>query len=1373
MKVIALFCNTEVSPIELLPSESMRANLEILYRAASSVDRSAVVLDIFGPSYWWLVAESDQEKPLSAWLTGKETEDVTVTVCARRRFPLPTPSSTVSTVDMLFAKERLQTSLAWQPCMAPEQTSFGISQFLGALYMIDAVCNEKEQARLAVYVATRLPIASQRVPFLYSLYALWVTKERPSFAMQSLIANGLFSIFSTRIQQKQLEKNKEIAKQQSFDAKKVFEHALELWTDLLKEASTFYDDNLDVKALFLEPAFLSCALTHSRLENPVRTVPLGSTNSNDTVASATASAAATNDESKENEKKPDEKKMAARVYSAAAVAIRQPGGSMYLPGNPFANCTVVPDVEYAAYLLAQPFGTFLCRVNAQTASSFLSAPAAAASAASANSPVSANVLLSAPEEKTKKEQQQQQQQLFKVYHPLALRGLQPPCLTWIAPKTVGAYEAQGKGSQTDVFIHNFATSSRDQHDPDDLADTVDIGQYQESGDEGAGSAVPIGEAVIVLLDVSGSMSKAFTKESAEKNDEKEEEEQEQEDTDNVTDLAEDPKDEAALARIASSDWIDVARRLFASKNVTCLLRIVAIAEPSLADLIRRRPFTLKKMMMQTRAQAQQQQKEKEKEQAASTTSEEPKKIGISVKNMSGNTLQLQVSASDRIDAIKERVANEWKLISANFRMIFAGATLKDDALVREYNLTEGVLLHAIVYNVSTENPLASSVKDGRRTIQIRYGTVKNGRSLGSVSFDGTESMAKLYLLVYESFSYALSNLKTFCFWYNMKDLGDSYQSGSTLYGAKVDMLRLDCDDILYVRSVPRSHPSRIGASADKEKERENRLDRITVAKHLFETFCDRLRSYRLPTHLGLLKFGSKVDYACPLAPAFRRFRRTSEEAKAQGDTHLYDALITACDRLVEYRNEKSKESIGGVASPAAGGNNISLRILVLSDGKDQGSSASALDAARRLWRNGVICDAVQIGSADSVSRELSVITLCTGGYTFTPQTASEAVYPFELETMLSSQQRVLNRSASLPSDWDIRFGSVHRQSCSRDAGAPPPRKVPVALSLSAQTVAAALERDVDTVVMTRTSTAASSSTTAASVANNAIGRDTLRQLMIQLRLLNDAPHPHIDVYPCESNLLVWRFVIGVPADTENTPYAGGTFLLYAQFPAEFPRAAPEIRFITPIRHVNVNMYGRVCHSILAENWNASRTMSEVLACIYGLLLCADVESPIDSALAQQYHVDAGVYEATIADHVRTHARSATRMDYRRRLVRESEDDDNVDEKKTIAERVRMHPRSATRAANNSRRNEVERDDEDEGGSSNSHLPLAKKQKKEDKNSQEAEENVFCVVCLAERRGILLLPCAHAVLCNACGSAWTEDCPICRKPVTNRQRIFLS
>merc|ERR1712134_78381 len=94
----------------------------------------------------------------------------------------------------------------------------------------------------------------------------------------------------------------------------------------------------------------------------------------------------------------------------------------------------------------------------------------------------------------------------------------------------------------------------------------------------------------------------------------------------------------------------------------------------------------------------------------------------------------------------------------------------------------------------------------------------------------------------------------------------------------------------------------------------------------------------------------------------------------------------------------------------------------------------------------------------------------------------------------------------------------------------------------------------------------------------------------------------------------------------GTPYQKGTWLLSCQFSQGYPEQPPEIRFVTPIRHCNVNSYGRICHSILDRNYTTDTTVLSIMHCIYGLLLNPDYEDPLDSTLALEFYEASGVYE---------------------------------------------------------------------------------------------------------------------------------------------------
>lgn len=160
----------------------------------------------------------------------------------------------------------------------------------------------------------------------------------------------------------------------------------------------------------------------------------------------------------------------------------------------------------------------------------------------------------------------------------------------------------------------------------------------------------------------------------------------------------------------------------------------------------------------------------------------------------------------------------------------------------------------------------------------------------------------------------------------------------------------------------------------------------------------------------------------------------------------------------------------------------------------------------------------------------------------------------------------------------------------------------------------------------------SASTTPSNAA--AASPQRLRRLTREMGRLLREPHEAYDVYPGAGidALTCWRVVMDGPGDS---PYHGGCWLLYLLFPPEYPNKAPEVRFITPIRHCNVNAHGRVCHSILDRNWAADTSMKTVLNCVYGLLLQPDKHDPVDTTLSLEYHAG-GAYEVSIQEHVRKH-----------------------------------------------------------------------------------------------------------------------------------------
>ena len=108
------------------------------------------------------------------------------------------------------------------------------------------------------------------------------------------------------------------------------------------------------------------------------------------------------------------------------------------------------------------------------------------------------------------------------------------------------------------------------------------------------------------------------------------------------------------------------------------------------------------------------------------------------------------------------------------------------------------------------------------------------------------------------------------------------------------------------------------------------------------------------------------------------------------------------------------------------------------------------------------------------------------------------------------------------------------------------------------------------------------------------------------------------------NLYEWKFTLKAPKDSH---YSGGFFYLKAIFPKEYPNKGPEVLFITPIYHLQVNpkyhnfegaqLVGHVWISLL-NWWKPETKMKEVIANIFALFFWDNPDSPYDLAIEQIY-----------------------------------------------------------------------------------------------------------------------------------------------------------
>ena len=133
--------------------------------------------------------------------------------------------------------------------------------------------------------------------------------------------------------------------------------------------------------------------------------------------------------------------------------------------------------------------------------------------------------------------------------------------------------------------------------------------------------------------------------------------------------------------------------------------------------------------------------------------------------------------------------------------------------------------------------------------------------------------------------------------------------------------------------------------------------------------------------------------------------------------------------------------------------------------------------------------------------------------------------------------------------------------------------------------------------------------------------NAMKRIVKEIQNYTKEPHPFVSIYP-SADLNYWKILLLGP---NNTPYENGLFMLYAKFPADYPFRAPEIRFITPIYHCNMNSQGRICHSVFDRNYSPALSFKNIVECVYGLILTPEPEDPLDNVVASFYLSDYQIY----------------------------------------------------------------------------------------------------------------------------------------------------
>eukprot|EP00048_Salpingoeca_helianthica_P016485 m.232544 g.232544 ORF g.232544 m.232544 type:complete len:156 (+) comp18766_c0_seq1:192-659(+) len=136
-------------------------------------------------------------------------------------------------------------------------------------------------------------------------------------------------------------------------------------------------------------------------------------------------------------------------------------------------------------------------------------------------------------------------------------------------------------------------------------------------------------------------------------------------------------------------------------------------------------------------------------------------------------------------------------------------------------------------------------------------------------------------------------------------------------------------------------------------------------------------------------------------------------------------------------------------------------------------------------------------------------------------------------------------------------------------------------------------------------------------------------------LLKAPPAGISEINANEDNILHWKGTVqpAIP------PYNKGSFDFVVIFPEQYPFKPPQIKFVTPIYHVNVDeKENSICLGILLETaWKPALKMAEVLRQLVELVSTPDPSHPVRADLGELFVKDRATYDKRVDDHIKKHA----------------------------------------------------------------------------------------------------------------------------------------
>ena len=412
-------------------------------------------------------------------------------------------------------------------------------------------------------------------------------------------------------------------------------------------------------------------------------------------------------------------------------------------------------------------------------------------------------------------------------------------------------------------------------------------------------------------------------------------------------------------------------------------------------------------------------------------------------------------------------------------------------------------------------------------------------------------------------------------------------------------------------------------TAPHRKAKQNVLSRLDVLKQMFEALINKILAYGYnKTHIGLITFSTKATVAMPISHVVENFRRATNDMEAKGDTALFDALALAEDQVSEY---------------GARYLNAKKRIICISDGVDTKSTLNTAEGvAYKFFHHDVALDSICLG--DEENTMLWAISDTLGCYKFAPFSLANALAMCELECVLSLNDRPDIETSTQKSWTRSKFMTkfIGRVSDVEptvvDEHTLPPHKPHPNLD--------------DSIIPLADASRIPGGRTTSNAVSARLNLRTSRLMNEMRQIVAGGPGTTYDVYVSESDMAFWLAVMQGPS---GTAYEGGTFMIYLHAEERYPAFAPKARFVTRIKHPNVSLEGRICHSIFSRDYTTDTSMTRLLDSVYGMLLQAETSDPVNTTITLGYHHDQVEFNDEVREWTRMYARK-TREEWKTTLL---------------------------------------------------------------------------------------------------------------------------